>query len=314
MRPGPVGGDYGCDHFGRLRRVLLHRPGEALRVITEANYRDWLFDEVPDVTRFNDEHDRYAELLESVSVEVVQLADCVVQNRDLMERLPNLTYLHDVAVISRVGAVLSSMAWDGRSGEEIVVREALERLGVPIFTDFRASDDAFEGCLLLSPETVLVANTERHRRATIDKFIPRALEVFKEVIYADIPQSRRYMHPDTVFNRVTRDLALVYLPAFTATRLCTRGGCKAIDLVSHMAKKGVELVSVSEDEQRRLACSFVPLEPGVILHYDTALDRQTQLLLNSKGVELVLFHPQALVAGGGSLRCLTLMLHRDGKR
>ncbi len=311
MDEAPAQSHFGCERFGRLRRVMLHRPGEALRLITEPNHQDWLFDAVPDVERFNEEHDRYRELLQSFGVDVVSLEELVTERRGLLSRLPNLVYLHDIAVVSSRGAILSAMAWRGRSGEEMVVREALTNMGIPIMAEFD-DDDAFEGCLLISPETILIANTERHSRASIQKFIPRALQVFGEVIYADIPQARRYMHPDTVYGRIHRRLALAYLPAFKSTRLYTNGGCEEIDFAVHMKRKGVELVPVSDGEQKKLACSFVPLEPGVALHYDTALGRDTQLLLSRKGVELVLFHPEALTAGGGSLRCLTLMLHRDG--
>jgi arginine deiminase len=67
---------------------------------------------------------------------------------------------------------------------------------------------------------------------------------------------------------------------------------------------------VSGDEQRRLACTFVALEPGVILHYDDALDGSTRRKLERKGVELVPFAAEAMHAGGGSLRCITLRLCR----
>ena len=77
-----------------------------------------------------------------------------------------------------------------------------------------------------------------------------------------------------------------------------------------MRSRGVEIIPVSDSEQARLACSFVPLEPGVIFHYDTALDGPTQRELARRGVELISFHPEAMVAGGGSLRCLTLRLWR----
>ena len=225
--------------------------------------------------------------------------------------MPNLTYLHDVAVICRKGAILSSMAWPGRKGEDEVVREALTNLDIPIFIDFGDAEDAFEGCLLLSPDTVLVAETERHSRTTIDKFVRKALAVFREVIYVDIPKARRYMHPDTIYNRVSQHLAITYLPAFKNSYLLSSKGVDKIDFAEHMQRKGVELINISDSEQMRLACSFVPLQPGVIFHYDTALDRETQILLARKGVEVIFFHPEALLAGGGSLRCITLRLRRE---
>jgi len=36
----------------------------------------------------------------------------------------------------------------------------------------------------------------------------------------------------------------------------------------------------------------------------------TKNKLSCKGVEIIQFHPEALLAGGGSLRCLTLRIWR----
>lgn len=302
---------YGCEEFGRLTRVMLHRPGKAFELIDPNNHDQWLFDRVPDTERFAEEHDRYRELLVSLGVEVLELSDHVNESRALIDRMPNLIYLHDVAVISKHGAILSTMAWDARRDEQVVVREALTNLGIPIFVQFDDPDDAFEGCLLLSPEIVLVAETERHNRSSIVKFSREALAVFDEVIFVDTPKARRYMHPDTIYNRVSHDLAIAYLPAFRSTYSVTTSGIRKIDFAEHMRGKGVEIINVSDSEQQRLACTFVPLEPGVMLHYDTSLDLETQRLLSRKGVELILFHPDAMTAGGGSLRCITLRLHRQ---
>ena len=302
---------YGCEEFGRLTHVMMHRPGRELELINDENHQRWLFDRVPDLGRFIEEHDRYRQLLISHGVEVLELSDHVNMHHELTARMPNLMYLHDIAVISRKGAILSTMAWEARKNEEDVVREALTNLGIPIFIEFDDHEDAFEGCLLLSPGTVLVAETERQNRTTIAKFVRKALTAFQEVIYVDVPKARRYMHPDTIYNRVTTDLAIAYLPAFKDGYLYTNKGIDKINFAGHMRRKGVELINVSDSEQRRLACSFVPLQPGVIFHYDTALDRETQGLLARKGVEIIFFHPNALTAGGGSLRCITLRLHRE---
>jgi arginine deiminase len=302
---------YGCDRLGRLTRVMLHRPGPELDQLTHANCRRWLFDRPPDPGLFADEHDRYRELLESHGVEVLELTDFVAREAERARRLPNLTYLHDTAAITSKGALLSAMTRPARRGEENVVREALTALDVPILNEFDDEEDHFEGCLVLSPDTLLVAETERHNSAAVAKFIPRALQWFTEVIRVEVPKARRFMHPDTIYNRITDRLALAYLPGFRASYLHTDGQVLPIDFREHMRGRGVELICVSDSEQRRLACSFVPLEPGVIVHYDTALDRQTQRRLARRGVELILFHPQAMTAGGGSLRCLTLRMRRE---
>jgi arginine deiminase len=167
---------YGCEEFGRLESVLVHTPGEELLCLNESNYRQWLFDRVPDIDRFVAEHARWCHLLEENGVEVNQLADHVKVNSELLRELPNVMYLHDTAVVTSRGAILSRMLWPARRREEVVVGEALADLGIPTWIDFPRPDDGFEGCLLLSPETVLVAYTERHVAGSIRRFIPQALE------------------------------------------------------------------------------------------------------------------------------------------
>ncbi len=304
-------GNFGCEEFGRLRRVLVHQPGPALSLIHEGNKQQWLFDAVPDISAFIDEHQRYQDLLRSLDVEVHRLSDHVVDTSHLLEQLPNLTYMHDIAVVGSKGAYVSKMSFTGRKDEDLVVAEGLRNLGIPIRYQFESEDDSCEGLLLLSPQTVLIANTERHKWSSIARLMPHLLEDFEEVIYVETPKARRYMHPDTIYNRVDRHLALAYLPAFESVIRFTAECASVIDFETFMASRGVEIISVSDEEQKRLACSFVPLQPGVMIHYDTALDANTRRLLEKKGVELILFHPEALRAGGGSLRCMTLRLHRE---
>ena len=301
---------YGCDELGRLKSVLVHTPGEELTLVNESNYKQWLYDKVPDISGYIEEHRSYQELLESNGVRVYELEDNVDENIDLIRKMPNLTFLHDTAVISGKGAILSRMRPPAREKEEIVVKEALNNLGIPILSEFNGGEGFFEGCLLLSKETVFVADTERHTYPFIREFISNILNEFNEVIYVRIPKARRYMHPDTVFNRIREDLALAYLPAFEETCLFTEDSRERIDFKAFMREKGMENYSVSDSEQSRLACSFVPLESGTIFHYDTALDQKTRKKLESEGVEIIPFHPEAMHAGGGSLRCHTLRLCR----
>ncbi|NNG19738.1 arginine deiminase [Naumannella sp. ID2617S] len=64
---------------GRLRSVLLHRPGNELRRLTPRNNDDLLFDGIPWVERACDEHDAFAELLEGRGVEVLRMTDLLTE-------------------------------------------------------------------------------------------------------------------------------------------------------------------------------------------------------------------------------------------
>jgi arginine deiminase len=301
---------YGIEKFGRLKTVMLHCPEKSLTKVTEENRGFFLFDKVPDVDEYLQEHRQYGRLLTGQGVQVHQLSDHILRNIELLERLPNLAYLHDTAVISTHGAIVSKMCSRGRSHEEIVVREALTNLGIPTLYEPMEGEE-FEGCLLLSDKTVFVADTERHSRYSIKKFIDFILCYFEEVIYALIPQERRFMHPDMVLNRITEHLMVYYPPAFLQTYLITREKSTSIDIKAWMKERKIDLVPVSDREQMKWGCSFVPLDQGVIINYDISLEPQTIRLLEQEGVRFIHFHPDALLAGGGSLRCLTMRIWRE---
>jgi len=303
--------NYGTEKFGPLRKVLLHKPVESLPIVNRDNYEYFLFDKLPSVEAYLSEHQAYADLLESLGIQVFELSDLVIKNRDLLHLLPNLAYLHDTCVVTQKGAVLSKMSSGARQHEEIVVKEALQNLGIPIFYEF-SEGQQFEGCLLLSPQTLFVAETERHSRTSIEQFIPKALPIFDEVIYVIIPKLRRFMHSDMIFNRVNEHLALAYLPAFALTMQYSREGINAINnFRDFMAEREVEIINISDEEQQHWATSFVPLNSNTIIHYDIALENKTKMELSRRGIQVIEFHPEALLAGGGSLRCLTLRLLRS---
>lgn len=302
---------YGIENFGKLKTVMVHRPEQSLLKITEDNREFFLFDAVPDVDKYLDEHQRYCTLLRDHGVQVIELSDHVQRNRDLMERLPNLAYMHDTAVISSHGAIVSKMSTRGRCHEEIVVREALTDLGIPILYE-PSEGESFEGCLLLSPKTVFVADTERHSRRSIEKFISHILRYFDEVIYARIPQERRFMHPDMVINRVSDRVMVYHPPAFLETYYIAGESRIEIDLKQWMKKRNIALIPLSDREQRQWGSSFVPIMPGVIICYDISYEPKTRALLEREGVRFIFFHPEALLAGGGSLRCLTMRVYRSG--
>jgi arginine deiminase len=67
---------------GALRVAILHRPGAELRRLTPRNNDDLLFDGLPWVARAQEEHDAFVELLKSRGVEVLLLADLLIEALD----------------------------------------------------------------------------------------------------------------------------------------------------------------------------------------------------------------------------------------
>ena len=70
----------GCDsEVGRLRVVILHRPGAELQRLTPRNNDALLFDGLPWVAKAQAEHDAFSAVLESRGVEVLLLADLLTE-------------------------------------------------------------------------------------------------------------------------------------------------------------------------------------------------------------------------------------------
>lgn len=301
---------YGAEKLGHLKKVMLHSPKQSLRRVKDTNLQFYLFDMVPDYDRYIDEHKAYQKLLTDNGVEVFELSDLIVDNQQLMSYLPNLAYLNDISVITSKGAVLSAMCPGGRQYEEIVVREALTALGIPILHACEPGEQ-FEGFIALSPDTLFVADTERHSKESVERFFTFALQHFQDIVYAEIPQARRFMHPDMIFNMISDQLGLVFPPAFLNCWHIQKRGRQKIDFSAWMEQRNVELISISDEEQQKWGTSFITLEPNHVINYDISLKPATQKVLESMGVRFTQFHPNALLAGGGSLRCLTLRLLRE---
>jgi arginine deiminase len=77
--PVPRRGHRVASEVGRLRTVLLHRPGAELMRLTPRNNDQLLFDGIPWVGRAQDEHDAFAEALRGRGVEVLLLAELLAE-------------------------------------------------------------------------------------------------------------------------------------------------------------------------------------------------------------------------------------------
>ena len=74
------GRSVGADsEVGRLRSVILHRPGPELQRLTPRNNDRLLFDGVPWVARAQEEHDAFAAALRERDVEVLYLTDLLTE-------------------------------------------------------------------------------------------------------------------------------------------------------------------------------------------------------------------------------------------
>lgn len=133
---------------GRLRTVMLHRPGPELKRLTPRNNDSLLFDGIPWVARAQDEHDAFADALRSRGVEVLYLVGLLTETLEQAEARAQA--IAQVTAGLRLGTTLRQYLLDyldGLDAAELAavitagIRNDEVRGGYGLVTSLLASDD-----------------------------------------------------------------------------------------------------------------------------------------------------------------------------
>jgi len=276
--------------IGRLRRVLVHRPGREIDWMVPAMMETLLFDDILDGDEARDEHDLFSRVLRQAGAEVLEAQDLLAgvlkegsePRRRLLDELeaeygvsfnlvrrldelppselaaaliegirasaessdagrlqffdlnpvPNYFFQRDPQVVMGNRVVISSMATGAREREPLLARAIFEHCpalapagifeidvppsGAPQHNPHFPYPNLEGGdVLVVSPEIVLVGLSERTNRRgieTLAEYLRREETSFRHLIMVEMPRRRSYMHLDTVFTLIDRNLCLAYLP------------------------------------------------------------------------------------------------------
>ncbi|MDR6117630.1 arginine deiminase [Aeromicrobium sp. SORGH_AS981] len=127
---------------GRLRTVLLHRPGQELARLTPRNNDSLLFDGIPWLGRAQEEHDAFAQALRDHDVEVLYLVELLTETleqadarAEIVESTTSTLHLGDslrrylVAALSDLApADLAAVVTAGLRNDEVAHRSIVTSL------------------------------------------------------------------------------------------------------------------------------------------------------------------------------------------
>ena len=82
-------GIHVTSEIGKLKKVLLHRPGKELLNLTPDTLQRLLFDDIPFLPDAQKEHDGFAKALRDNGVEVVYLEDLMAEVLDISDEIKN---------------------------------------------------------------------------------------------------------------------------------------------------------------------------------------------------------------------------------
>jgi arginine deiminase len=243
MTEGTEQAPHGADsEVGRLRTVMLHRPGPELKRLTPRNNDKLLFDGIPWVARAQDEHDAFAAELRGRGVEVLYLTDLLTETLEDAEAREAAVEeaLRDLDLGDTMRGYLEGLLGEASPTELTTyltagIRNDEVRGGFGLVTSLLAFDDFLidplpnllftrdssvwvrehvEGgdVLLLAPGVIAVGVGERTTPAGAERLARQCFQagLAHTVLAVPIAQERATMHLDTICTLVDVDKMVVY--------------------------------------------------------------------------------------------------------
>lgn len=256
----------------------------------------------------------------------------------ILDPLPNLYFTRDPFASIGKGVSLNRMYSVTRNRETIyadyIFKYHPEYKGnVPYYYD-RTADFHIEGgdILNINAKTLAIGISQRTQAQAIEDIAHNIFNVegteIETILAIDIPNSRAFMHLDTVFTQVDHDKFTIHpgilgpLQVFEITK-GQDGDVNIVkidtDLESILSKHvgrpvtlikcGGEDMMASEREQWNDGSNTLTIAPGVVVVYDR--NEISNELLKSHGLKLIELRGAELVRGRGGPRCMSMPLIRD---
>lgn len=283
-------GDWGVDsEVGKLRSVLMRRPGKEIEGITDPEAV--AMKEIWDVGKVREQHDALAEIYRSSGVEVNYI-------EEMDPALPNAIYARDLVFMTPEGAIVARPAAGCRIGEEVYAARQLAKLGVPIIKTVNGNG-VFDGacCLWMDRKTCMLGYGKRCNASAAAQVEEELRNMGVEnLIKVEIP--RGMAHLDSFMAFADLKVALILKLAAPDT------------IYNELEEREFNIVDIPDyDEFRNFCQNFVALEPGKIV-MPTGCPK-TVKALEKAGVECIQLDVSEIMKGNGAIHCMTAFLKRD---
>lgn len=295
---------------GDLKRVLMHRPGGELGMVTERNLAEFNYDRPVHRDAFLSDYDSMLRLFRQHGVDTLLLTDVLKGDEDSLyyiARRPNMTYTRDLASVFQSGAVLMSPHLKGRWGDQMMMERAFRRLGIPILGAVEPPGFLEGGGVTLVGEDTAVASlcdraNETGTRMLRDLILGRDVKYFLEV-----PLPYGYIHIDGIFMLLDEKLCLIFEDAFLSfpCRLFEAGAApRHVMFLDFLDRLGIECIRITRPER----------DAG---HLNVVVTRRSQRAIGFAGADRVAaemkthgwtldtFPADELFQGNGGAHCMT---------
>ena len=288
---GNLWGNCGIStEWGRLKSVLLHRPGEELGASVDPDSVQMF--EPLDLARAQAQHDGMAQAYRDAGVTVHYVDPQGEANANQM-------FCADLMFMTPEGVILARPASTVRAGEERQVARRLAEIGVPIVRSVRGNG-TFEGAdaMWLDAKTVLIGRGMRTNDEGAAQVKATLNEMGVEAIIIDLPVGT--MHMMGTMRIVSENTAIARHFRFV------HRGVEALQRCGYR----VEFLPESRDTQEGKAFNFVTLGRNEILM--PANNPEAQAFYESLDVTCRTVPVDELSKAAGAVGCLTGVMEREG--
>ncbi len=275
---------------GTLARVAVRTPlvGGA-DVVAQYEDAHW---QTPDLPALAEQHAGFVATLRSLGVDVAEFAP--------VPGLPDAVFVYDPVFMAPSGSIAFQSAKAARVGEAKHLIADLESVGVPTFGSLVGEATADAGDMYWMDEsTVAIGRSYRTNQAAVDQMRGMLAADGVGVEVFDLPHDmgpEYCLHLMSVISPVREDLAVVY------EKLAP------VAMLQSLARRGIEWVTVDDDEYVTLGCNILATAPGVVVM--GARNVRTADKLREKGVEVHTFDSRESDKGEGGPTCMTRPIHR----
>ena len=274
--------------IGRIKPVLLHRPGQEIDGLGDPNSAQMLAS--PDADLARRQHAKLASVYRSCGIRV-DYVDPEIPTP------PNLMFVADLVWMTPEGAIIGRPASSFRAGEEVLVSNRIAQLRIPILSTIVGSG-TFEcaDALWLDPETVLIASGFRTNHSGVEQ-IRSALKSLKiRVEEIELPAGN--MHLMGLLRFIDDDLVMLWKERSSAelNGVLNKYGYKTLDIPDPL------------ECRRGNALNFVTVAPGEVVL--PAGNRKMESFLTEQGIICRSVEVCELGKAAGAIGCLTGILER----
>ncbi len=241
--------------------------------------------------------------------------------------LMNLFYTRDQSITTSKGVIMCKMNSSQRRNECEIIKFCYAKIGITPVAEI-VGDSAFMegGDFLITEGCSYIGCGMRTTQQAINQLLDQDAFGTDEVV---VVNDRRFyqaeMHLDTYFNIIDKDLvtlgqermeAVVGDNKYLSADVWRKNGegvyekmREEVSFVELLKEKGMNIISVTPEDQARLANNFLTVAPRTIMAVDGQSEEFKQILKNH-GVEVTWLPLWNLTKGYGAAHCMTQVIYR----